>query len=334
MRVLALEPEGADAEAIAAVAAVATYRPLPTGLGPSDAAFWAAMAEADVIWTRLAYRLDAAFLDRAPRLVAVVSATTGLNHIDLDACVARDIDVISLKGETAFLSAITATAELTVSLMLEALRGTGRAHRAVTDEGSWDRDRFRGLQLGGRTLGIVGLGRLGAMVADYAHAFRMIVLFCDPRPDKVLAPPAFTQRVSFDELLAVSDVVSLHADHTQQNRGLFDDAAFARMKPTAIFVNTARGEMVDEAALLRALRAGTIRGAALDVLNLETERSRHGLGHPLIAYAGSADNLVITPHIGGACHDAMALSERFVAQKLVAYIRKRAEAPFPLSGSG
>jgi len=334
VRVLALEPDGADAEAVAAIATVATYRPLPTGLGPSDAAFWVAVAEADVIWTRLAHKLDVTFLGRAPRLVAVVSATTGLNHIDLDACAARDISVISLKGETAFLTDITATAELTVSLMLEAMRGTGRAHRAVTKEGSWERDRFRGLQLGGRTLGIVGLGRLGAMVADYAHAFRMNVLFCDPRPDKVIAPPAFVQRASFDELLAASDIVSLHADHTHRNRGLFDDAAFARMKPTAIFVNTARGEMVDEAALLRALRAGTIGGAALDVLDRETERARLGLEHPLIAYAGSDDSLVITPHIGGACHDAMALSERFVAQKLVAYIRRRATAPSPLSGGG
>ena len=334
MKVLALEPDGVDAEAIAAIEAVATYRALPAGLRSSDAAFWVDVAEADVIWTRLAYRLDAAFLDRVPRLVAVVSATTGLNHIDLDACAARDVAVISLKGETAFLSGITATAELTVSLMLEVLRRTGRAHRAVTDEGFWDRDRFRGLQLGGRTLGIVGLGRLGAMVAGYAHAFRMTVLFCDPRPDPVLAPPDFACRVSFEELLAASDVVSLHADYARENRGLFDERAFAWMKPTAIFVNTARGELVDEAALLRALRAGTIAGAALDVLDQETERARLGVSHPLIAYARSVDNLVITPHIGGACHDAMALSERFVARKLVAYIQERSAAPSPQTQNG
>ena len=232
--------------------------------------------------------------------------------------------MISLKGETAFLSGITATAELTVSLMLEALRRTGRAHRAVTDEGAWERDRFRGLQLSGRTLGIVGLGRLGAMVAGYGHAFRMTVLFCDPRPDEDFAPPGFAHRVSFEALLAASDVVSLHADHTHENEGLFDERAFARMKPTATFVNTARGELVDEAALLRALRAGTIAGAALDVLDQETERAHLGITHPLIAYARTADNLVITPHIGGACRDAMASSERFVARKLVAYIQERA----------
>ena len=333
MKVLALEPEGFDAGAIAEVETAATYQALPPGLGPSDPAFRAEVAAADVIWTRLAHRIDAAFLDCAPRLVAVASATTGLNHIDLDACAARDVSVISLKGETEFLSGITATAELTISLILESLRRTGRAHRAVVDEGSWERDRFRGLQLRGRTLGIVGLGRLGSMVAGYGHAFQMPVLFSDPRPDEDLAPPCFARRVPFEELLAASDIVSLHANYTHENRGLFDDRAFARMRSTATFVNTARGELVDEGALLHALRAGTIVGAALDVLDAETERAPLGFDHPLIAYARTADNLVITPHIGGACHDAMASTERFVARKLTAFLRKRAARPSPAAGS-
>lgn len=334
MKVLCLEPNGFDAEAIAEIETVAAYRALPAGLRPSDPAFWAEVEASDAIWTRLAHRLDAAFLDRAPRLVAVASATTGLNHIDLDACAARDISVISLKGETTFLRGITATAELTVSLILEALRRTGRAHRTVVDEGSWERDRFRGRQLHGRTLGIVGLGRVGAMVAGYAHAFRMNVLFCDPRPDEVLAPPCFTRRVSFEEVLAAGDIVSLHADYTHQNRKLFDDRAFARMKSTALFVNTARGELVDEEALLHALGAGSIGGAALDVLDAENERAPLGLDHPLIAHAGTADHLVITPHIGGACRDAMASSERFVARKLTACLLERGARPSPRAGSG
>ena len=334
MRVLALEANGFDAEAIAEIETAATYQALPPGLGPSDPPFWAEIEAADVIWTRLAHRIDAAFLDHAPRLVAVASATTGLNHIDLDACAARDVSVISLKGETKFLAVITATAELTISLILEALRRTGRAHRTVVDEGSWERDRFRGLQLRGRVLGIVGLGRLGTMVAGYAQAFHMPVLFFDPRADEDLAPPCFVRRAPFEELLAASDIVSLHANYTHESRGFFDDRAFARMRSTATFVNTARGELVDEGALLHALRAGTIAGAALDVLDTETERAPLGLGHPLIAYARTADNLVITPHIGGACHDAMASSERFVARKLAAFLRKRAARPSPAARNG
>lgn len=329
MKVLVLEPNGFDTGAIAEIETVATYQPLPPGLRPSDPAFWTEVADADAIWARLAHRLDGAFLDRAPLLVAVASATTGLNHIDLDACIARDISVISLKGETTFLSGITATAELTLSLILEALRRTGRAHRAVVDEGSWERDRFRGLQLRGLTLGIVGLGRLGTMVAGYAHAFHMNVLFCDPRPDKVLAPPCFAGRVSFKELLAASDIVTLHANYTHDNRAFFDDRAFACMNSAATFVNTARGELVDEEALLRALRTGAIAGAALDVLDAETERTPLGLGHPLIAYARAGGNLVITPHIGGACNDAMVSSERFVARKLTAYLLEHVVRPSP-----
>ena len=329
MKILALEPNGFDAEAIAQIETAATYQALSPGLRPSDPAFWAEVEAADVVWTRLSHRIDAAFLDRTPRLVAVVSATTGLNHIDLDACATRDVSVISLKGETKFLAVITATAEMTISLFLEALRRTGRAHRAVVDKGSWDRDRFRGLQLRGRVLGIVGLGRLGTIVAGYAHAFQMPVLFSDPRPDEDLAPPCFVRRVPFEELLAASDIVSLHANYTLENRGFFDDRAFARMRSTATFVNTSRGELVDEGALLQALRNGTIAGAAIDVLDAETERASLGLEHPLIAYARTADNLVITPHIGGACCDAMASSERFVAKKLVAFLRKRAVQPTP-----
>ena len=334
MKVLSLEPNDFDAEAIAEIETVATYQALPLGLRPSDPGFWAEVETSDVIWTRLAHRLDAAFLDRAPRLVAVASATTGLNHIDLDACAARDISVISLKGETTFLSGITATAELTISLILEALRRTGRAHRTVVDEGSWERDRFRGRQLRGRTLGIVGLGRLGTIVAGYAHAFHMSVLFCDPRPDEALAPPRFTRRVPFEELLEASDIVSLHANYTHENREFFDDRAFTRMKSTATFVNTARGELVDEGALLHALRTGAIAGAALDVLDAEAERAPLGLDHPLIAYARAADNLVITPHIGGACGDAMASSERFVARKLTACLLERGASPSPRAKNG
>jgi len=333
VRVLALEPNGFDAGAIAEIETVATYQALPSGLGHSDLAFRLEVEAADVIWTRLAHRIDAAFLDRASRLVVVVSATTGLNHIDLDACAAREVTVISLKGETEFLSGITATAELTMSLILESLRRTGRAHRAVVNEGSWKRDRFRGLQLRGRTLGIVGLGRLGSMVASYGHAFRMPVLFFDPRPDEELAPPCFARRVSFEDLLAASDIVSLHANYTHENGGLFDDRAFARMNSTATFVNTARGELVDENALLRALRAGAIAGAALDVLDAEVERTLLGVDHPLIGHARAADNLVITPHIGGACRDAMASAERFVARKLTAFLRDRAVQPRPPIGT-
>ena len=106
------------------------------------------------------------------------------------------------------------------------------------------------------------------------------------------------------------------------------------MRSAATFVNTARGELVDEGALLHALRAGTIAGAALDVLDAETERAPLGLDHPLIAYARTADNLVITPHIGGACRDAMASSERFVAGKLAAFLRKRATRPSPAARNG
>ncbi|WP_349371504.1 NAD(P)-dependent oxidoreductase [Salinarimonas sp.] len=320
MIVLNLEPDGFSAEAIGEVETFARYRPLPPDVRRGDARFDALLADADVIWTRLAHRIDADLLDRAPRLRAVASATTGLNHVDTAACAVRGIGVVSLRGEAAFLSTITATAELTLSLMLECMRRTGRAHRSVVEEGVFDRDRFVGLQLAGRTLGIVGLGRLGSIVAEYGKALRMRVLFCDPRTDAELDPPAFATRVSFDALLAESDVVSLHASHSPGAARLFDAAAFARMRPGAVFVNTARGELVDEPALLDALRGGRLAAAAVDVLDDEVARAPLGLAHPLVAYAREAANLVVTPHIGGACRDAMAATECFVAKKLRAFL--------------
>lgn len=316
MRVLNLEPRDFDGDAIRTIESFATYSALPSDATLGSSSFWTEIGSADVIWTRLAFDVDDTFLGNAGNLRAVVSATTGLNHIDLAACAARDIAVISLKGETAFLGGITATAELTFSLILEAMRHTGRAHQSVTGSGAWDRDRFKGLQLSGMTLGVVGLGRLGSMVAKYGDAFGMKVVYHDLLPDHMLSPPAFARRLPLERLLAESDIVSLHVDYRSQYRRLFDAAAFSRMKPTAWFINTARGELVDEEALVAALKGSVIAGAALDVIADEAERSRLGLNHPLVEYARSSSNLVLTPHIGGACTDAMAAAERFTARKL------------------
>lgn len=269
--------------------------------------------EADVLLTRLAHSIDAEVFAQAPRLRAVVTATTGLNHVDLAAAARHRVEVLSLRGETAFLEQVTATAELTWALLLCLVRHLPEACADVRS-GTWDRDGFRGHELRGRTLGVIGLGRLGRMVARYGLAFQMRILAHDPQPGEV---PAGVEVVPLDRLLAEADVISVQAALNESSRGLLDTNAFARMKQGVLFINTARGEIVDETALLAALREGRVAGAGLDVLSGEPFSGPEALrAQPLWQWAHDHANIVLTPHIGGATAESMAATEVFMAEKL------------------
>lgn len=315
--VLNLEPDDFSERAISRVNEFATYKALPYGLSEDD--FWQEVRNADILWTRLGHYLDEDFVSRAKNLRIIVSPTTGLNHIDLEACEKRNVMVVSLKGEAEFLSSITSTAELTISLMLEAVRHTGRAHNDVVNEGNWDRDSFRGRQLAGKKLGIIGMGRLGRIVAEYALAFRMEVVYFDDANVKDV--PSGVKTLGLNELLQTSDFVSLHANYKSENHRMFSGREFELMKKGGWLINTARGELIDEASLLDALKSQSIAGAAIDVLENESVAIEMGLSHPLIKYARENDNLIITPHIGGASSDAMEATEIFAAEKLYSTIR-------------
>jgi D-3-phosphoglycerate dehydrogenase len=263
-----------------------------------------------VLWVRLRHLIDAEILDATTKLKAVVSATTGLNHIDVDECSRRNICILSLRGETEFLRDIRATAELTIGLMLGVMRhipvAVGRAR-----EGEWNRDQFKGHELAGQRVGIVGHGRLGRLVAGYLRGFGCDVVASDPCPVETPDVPL----VPLDELLARSDIVSLHVSLTKKTNGMFEDGCFTSMKQGAWFINTSRGELVDEAALLEALQTGRLAGAALDVL--ASEKTSGMREYPLVEYARTHDNLIITPHIGGATYESMAKTELFMAEKLI-----------------
>jgi D-3-phosphoglycerate dehydrogenase len=322
MLLLNLEPKQFSEKAIAEVNGLARYRALPVEAEKEETLFWKEVAAANVIWTRLGRQLDNTFFSHAPNLRAIVSATTGLNHIDTDEARRLGVEIVSLKGDTEFLSTVTATAELTLSLMLEAMRHTGRANHSVVHGHNWDRDRFRGQQLSGKTIGIIGMGRLGRIVAEYAAALRMNILYADIRDDALPPGNIRTTRTSIETLLSTSDIVSLHVDFTSKNRYMLAADAFRLMQRHAWLINTARGELLDEAALLEALENAIIGGAALDVLEDETRVTSQIAHHPLIAYASRHDNLILTPHIGGACDDAMALAELHAAKKLAIFLNR------------
>jgi D-3-phosphoglycerate dehydrogenase len=272
--------------------------------------------DADVLWVRLRHLIDDEVLAQAPRLKIIVSGTTGLNHIDLNATDRRGVRVISLRGETEFLRNVRATAELTVGLLLALSRRLAVAAADVC-QGNWNRDKFKGRELYEKTAGVVGYGRLGRIVARYLQAFDMRLLATDPFIDPA-AIEASVEIVSLPALLAEADVVTLHVDLNDNTRSFFGAREFAAMKRGAYFINTSRGELIDEHALQSALESGHLGGAALDVLANET--SAGVTESALIAYAGEHENLIVTPHIGGCTIESLEMTELFLANKLRSFI--------------
>lgn len=274
------------------------------------------LSAAELLWVRLRHRIDGEVFEAAPLLRAVATPTTGLNHVDLSEAERRGVAVLSLRGESEFLRDVRATAEHTMGLILALLRRIPQAH-AHALSGGWDRDRFRGSELHGKTAGIVGLGRLGSIVARYLQGFGMRVLAYDPDP-VVFTDQDGIERAAFLELLEQADIVTIHADLNETSRNLFGSVAFAAMKSGAILINTSRGEIVAEDCLAEALRSGRLAGAALDVL---VDERADGMGDsPLVAYAREHDNLVITPHIGGATRESMEKTEIFLARKAARFL--------------
>lgn len=273
------------------------------------------------IIVRLGHKIDKDLFDHAEQLKVIVSATTGLNHIDISEAKSRGITILSLKGETDFLETVTATAEHTIGLMLSLIRHTPHAYNSVMD-GTWDRNLFKGHDLYGKTLGIIGYGRLGKLVAKYATAFGMAVIAYDT---KDIPHDETVESASLNEVLSRSDIITLHASYSPENERFIDKTCFEKMKKGAVFINTARGEIIDEQALLDALKTKHLSGAALDVISNEQALLSVSISdNPLYKYARKYNNLILTPHIGGATYDSMYKTEIFMAHKLIKFFDKTA----------
>ena len=253
-------------------------------------ALLAAVASARALIVRNQTQVTAELLAAAGRLEIVARAGVGLDNVDLKSASRSGVVVSFTPSQNAI-----SVAELAIGLMLALARKLPAADRHVK-QSNWDRYEFMGSELFGKTLGIVGFGRIGSLTAARAAAFGMNLLDYDPYlPLGVVAASVLTARsVPLDELLAVADVVSCHLPANPETRAMFDYRQFSRMKPTATFINVARGEVVDEEGLIRALREGKIAGAALDVRGTEPP----GDG-PLFAM----ENVILTPHIGAFTHE-------------------------------
>ena len=266
------------------------------------------IADVDVIVTNKVV-IDRRAMESAPALKLICLTATGYNNIDIDAAAERGIPVINVAGY-----ATAAVSQHVLALML-AFATHWHDYDAAVASGAWQRAEFFCMhdypieELDGATLGIVGYGELGAAVARLAEAFGMQVAIAE-RPG---AEHVRDGRLPFEEVLAASDFISLHCPLTERTRGLIDEAALARMKNTAVIINTARGGIIDSRALIDALDNGVIAGAAIDVLDHEPPRD----GHPLLTHKPA--NLIITPHTAWASRAARQRAIDGVADNIAAF---------------
>lgn len=279
----------------------------------------AGVAGADALLCMLSDRIDVALLDAAPNLRVVANFAVGYDNIDVTAARARGIEVTTTPGVLT-----DASADLTWALLLAAARNIGPGDRLVRSGAwaGWSPTQLLGQPLRGRRLGIFGMGAIGRAVARRARGFDMEIVYHNRRhvPAEVEAELGATY-VSIDELLRTSDFVSLNAPLNDESRHVLDRAAFDRMKPTAVLVNTGRGALIDEAVLVDVLREGRIAGAGLDVYEFEP-RVTEGLM--------SLDNVVLAPHLGSADVEARAAMVELCSRNIIEVVAGRpAVTPAP-----
>jgi len=297
MRVLIAEPLAAEGVELLRTRHEVDERP---GLGRAE--LCAAMPAYDALVVRSQVKVDAELIEVGQRLVVVGRAGVGVDNVDLDAATRAGIVVVNAPtGNT------IAAAEHTLALLFGLARRIAPADASVR-AGEWKRSAFTGLELRGRTLGIIGLGKIGQAIASRAAALEMPVIASDPFVTVEQAASHGVELVELVELLGRADAISVHVPLTRATRNLIDGAALARMKPGALLLNVARGGVVDETAVADALRSGHLGGAGVDVFEAEPPA-----GSPLL----DAPNTLLTPHLGASTAEAQVAVATEVASQII-----------------
>lgn len=298
-------PKVVVAEAIADVAieTLDAWCDVEVAIGADRDELIAALGDAVALLVRSATKVDAEMIAAAPMLEVIGRAGVGLDNIDVEAAEARGIVVVNAPDA----STISA-AEHTMALLLAMARRIPEADASLR-AGRWERRDLAGVELYGKTLGILGLGRIGAQVAQRAAAFGMRIIAFDPFVGDDRAEAVGAQLVSLDDVLAEADFLTIHAPRSADTEGLIDADALASMKPTARLINVARGGIVDEVALTAAIANGTIAGAALDVFAVEPTTVS-----PLFEFP----QVVVTPHLGASTYEAQHRAGASVVEAVVA----------------
>ena len=279
---------------------------------PTDVRDWE-LATADAAVTLLTDRVDAAFLDASPRLRIVANVAVGYNNIDVAACRERGVVVTNTPGVLT-----DATADLAMALILMTTRRLGEGERLIRSGSAWQWGMFMMLGTGvqQRRLGIIGMGGIGTALARRARAFGMTIAYHNRSPISAeVAGELDAERLDLDELLATSDIVSLNCPYSEATHHLIDGRALRMMRDDAVLINTARGPVVDEAALVNALREGFIGAAGLDVYENEPEV------HPGLL---TLDNVVLLPHLGSATVETRTAMAQLAARNVVEVLAGRA----------
>lgn len=263
------------------------------------------------------YRIDRAMMEASPSLRLIATPSTGTNHIDVKAAKELDIPVCSIKTSE-FLKDIHASSEHSFALLLAMMKKLN----IVTDEarfGHWREreEEFRTVELHGRSIGLIGYGRIGSNMARYCHTFGMKVIVFDPF--KEVAEPWVEQVNTREELLESSEIVSLHYHLTEETRNSFGSDDFSRMRDGSCFLNTARGELVDEMAMIEALKSGKLKAAAVDVIS--DEDRLYKWDHPVIAAAREYKNLIVSPHTAGLTVDSESKAAMEILNEIKAHLK-------------
>ncbi len=255
----------------------------------------------DALIVRSRTKITAAVIERGSHLKVIARAGVGFDNIDLAAATKRRVPVVNAPAASTI-----GVAELAVAHMLSLARHLTAADRSVKER-KWEKKRFEGIELSGKTLGLIGSGRIGAEVAKRARAFGMRVIAYDPYLPPNAAQDRGIELAGLDAVLRTSDFVSIHAALTPETTKMIGPRELGMMRRSAYLVNCARGEIVQEEALAQALRAGTIAGAALDVFSMEPPK-----GSPLL----TAPNVVFTPHLGASTKEAQARAGAIVGEQI------------------
>ena len=266
------------------------------------------LGDAEALFVRSAVKVNAEVLAKAPKLKVIGRAGVGVDNVDLPAATAANVLVMNTPGGNA-----VAVAEHTLGLMLCMARSLPQAI-VSTKSGKWEKKKFMGSELRGKTLGILGLGYIGQEVAKRARGFEMKIIASDPYANPQIAADLGIFLVSRDQLYAQSDYITLHMAITKETYKMLNDAAFAQMKTGARIVNCARGELVDDAALARAIESGKVAGAAIDVFESEPPP----VGDPLLAL----ETVLATPHIGGSTGEAQEIVGVRIVEQVVEYLQR------------
>lgn len=298
----------ADGLADEGVRQLQAYGEVTVHAGLSAEALHEAIGDADALIVRSRTQVTRDAIARGSRLRVIARAGVGIDNIDVDAATRRGILVLNAPE-----SSTVSTAEHTLAMLLGLARQLPSAHMA-TAQGGWRRERFTGIELYGKTLGVVGLGKIGGEVSRRAAAFGMRVIAFDPYVSPDRASRIGAELVPWEALLERSDVITLHVPLSQGTRYLIGRAELARMRPGVRLINCARGGLIDEQALLAALEEGHVAGAALDVFEEEPPRNSPLIGHPKV---------IVTPHLGAATEEAQRTIALEIADQVIAALAGR-----------